>query len=534
MTTTQAARSATSKSERWGSDIEPATVGDLTFRMYSERPHRLGSLLTFASRWGDRAHIVQGERVVTFEQFRASVDARAHEFTSAGIGSGDRVVLLGFNSPEWIVNFWATVAVGGVAVLANAWWSEEELVSSLELVEPVLVLADERIASRVPDRYKVATWSPTADPSPTAATPFVDPGTAEEDPAVVIFTSGTSGKPKGVVLSHRSLLSGLQMLLDITRRLPHLVDETAGESALHTGPMFHVGGVQTLLRAICVGDTLVMPAGRFDPAEAIRLVEDWKIRRWSAVPTMVTRVLEHPDVRTRDLTTLRAVTVGGAPVGAEFLERLRTGLPGVEPRVATGYGLTENGGQGVAASGKDTVKHPGTTGRALPCVEISIAPRPELPDGEILLRSPTQMLGYLGEIESPIDSDGWLHTGDLGHLDDEGYLWITGRSKDMIIRGGENIAPASVEAALVRLPEVKDAVVFGVPHSDLGEEVAAALVLESDVDPTQFGDRLRGTIASFAVPTRWIVVTEDFPVNHAGKVDKNAVVADARTKVESR
>jgi acyl-CoA synthetase (AMP-forming)/AMP-acid ligase II len=127
-----------------------------------------------------------------------------------------------------------------------------------------------------------------------------------------------------------------------------------------------------------------------------------------------------------------------------------------------------------------------------------------------------------------------LHTGDLGHLDDEGYLWITGRSKDMIIRGGENIAPASVEAALVRLPEVKDAVVFGVPHSDLGEEVAAALVLESDVDPTQFGDRLRGTIASFAVPTRWIVVTEDFPVNHAGKIDKNAVIADARTKVESR
>ncbi|WP_037161844.1 class I adenylate-forming enzyme family protein [Rhodococcoides fascians] len=520
--------------ETWGSDIEPVTIGGHTYRMYVDRPHRLGSLLTFASRWSDRAHIVQGDRVVTFDDFRAAVDVRAHEFSAAGIGAGDRVVLLGFNSPEWIVNFWATVSVGGVAVLANAWWSEEELVSSLELVEPALVLADEKIASRVPGKYKVANWSPLAHLSSDANTPFVDPGTAEEDPAVVIFTSGTSGKPKGVELSHRSLLSGLQMLLDITRRLPHLVDETAGEAALHTGPMFHVGGVQTLLRAICVGDTLVMPAGRFDPAEAIKLVEQWKIRRWSAVPTMVTRVLEHPDVHTHDLTTLRAVTVGGAPVGAEFLQRLRTGLPGIEPRVATGYGLTENGGQGVAASGKDTVKHPGTTGRALPCVEISIAPRPDLPDGEILLRSPTQMLGYLGAVESPIDADGWLHTGDLGHLDDDGYLWITGRSKDMIIRGGENIAPASVEAALVRLPEIKDAVVFGVPHSDLGEEVVAALVLNDDVDPEQFGSRLRGAIASFAIPTRWIVVTEDFPVNHAGKVDKNAVVAEARPLVEAR
>lgn len=532
--TSPATTPATQSAQNWGSDIESVTVAGHTYRMYSARPHRLGSLLAFASRWGDRAHIVQGERVVTFDEFHESINVRAHEFASAGVGSGDRVVLLGFNSPEWIVNFWATVAVGGVAVLANAWWSEEELVASLDLVNPALVLADDRLASRVPSRYEVATWTPVAGTAHGESTPFVDPGTAEEDPAVVIFTSGTSGKPKGVVLSHRSLLSGLQMLLDITRRLPHLVDETAGEAALHTGPMFHVGGVQTLLRAICVGDTLVMPAGRFDPAEAIRLVEEWKIRRWSAVPTMVTRVLEHPDVQTRDLTTLRAVTVGGAPVNAEFLERLRTGLPGIEPRVATGYGLTENGGQGVAASGKDTVKHPGTTGRALPCVEITIAPRPELPDGEILLRSPTQMLEYLGGVESPIDDEGWLHTGDLGHVDDDGYLWITGRSKDMIIRGGENIAPASVEAALVRLPEVKDAVVFGVPHSDLGEEVVAALILSEDVDPEQFGARLRGAIASFAIPTRWIVVTEDFPVNHAGKVDKNAVVAEARPLVETR
>ncbi|OZD13118.1 AMP-dependent synthetase [Rhodococcus sp. 06-156-3C] len=518
----------------WGSEIVPVTVSGVHYRMYSARPHRLGSLLELAGRWGDRPHIVQGENIMSFDDFRDAVYVRARELSSAGIGSGDRVVLLGFNSSAWIVNFWATVAVGGVSVLANAWWSDEELKDSLEIVGPTAVLADEKIAPRVPTRYAVLPWTTDSDADGANRAPVSDTGTSEEDPAVVIFTSGTSGKPKGVVLSHRSLLAGLQMLLHITRRLPHQVEDTAGEAALHTGPMFHVGGVQTLLRAICVGDTLVMPAGRFDAAEAMRLVEQWKIKRWSAVPTMVNRVLDHPDAQTRDLTTLKAVTVGGAPINAEFLERLRNGLPGVEPRIATGYGLTENGGQAVAASGKDTVKHPGTTGRALPCVDVSIAPRPDLPDGEILLRSPTQMLGYLGGVESPIDDEGWLHTGDLGHLDENGYLWITGRSKDMIIRGGENISPAAVEAALIRLPEIRDAVVFGLPHPDLGEEVVAVVVLSHPLDPASFGPRLKGVIASFAIPTRWVVAEEDFPTNHAGKVDKNAVVAQARPEAVSQ
>ncbi|MEN2738373.1 class I adenylate-forming enzyme family protein [Microbacterium sp. X-17] len=510
----------------WGGEVVPVRVGGIDYKMYAERPRRLSELVPFAARWGDRPHIVQGDRVVRFDEFGAAVASRAVWLEAAGIGEGDRVVILGWNSPEWIVNFWAIVSVGAVAVLANSWWSDAELADALKKVEPRAVVAHDRLAARVPPEWPVLPWTADVDLA-ALGMPAGDPSTDENAPAAIIFTSGTSGTPKAAVLSHRALLAGLQMLLHITRRLPHQVDESAGEAALHTGPMFHVGGIQTLLRAICVGDTLVMPAGKFDPAEAMRLIEAWHIRRWSAVPTMVTRVLNDPEIGRYDLSTLRSLTVGGAPIHADLLASIRTGFPGTEPRIATGYGLTENGGQAVAASGKDTVDRPGATGRALPCVELRIAESAEGTDGEVLLRSPTQMTGYLGADASPIDAEGWLHTGDLGRVDD-GYLWITGRSKDMIIRGGENIAPAAVEAALVALPTVDDALVFGLPNPDLGEEVAAIVVPAPGFDQDEVARTLRATIAGFSVPTRWFQADEPFPLTHSGKVDKNAVVSRLR------
>ncbi|UKA64382.1 class I adenylate-forming enzyme family protein [Arthrobacter sp. FW306-04-A] len=516
--------------DEWGGNVGVVDMEGVPFRMYTNRPQHLGSLLAFANRWDHRPHIVQGERVVSFSDLRSAIAAQATDLRRLGIRAGDRVMILGWNSAEWITNFWASVAAGAVPVLANAWWSPNELEDALDRIAPSLVLADERNAKRIPAGWETGSWTAPADGSSEVETSVAKGD--ENEPAVIIFTSGTERRPKAVVLSHRSLLAGLQMLLHITKRLPQQIGEETGEAALHTGPMFHIGGVQTLLRAITVGDTLVMPSGRFDPEEALRLIEEWKIRRWSAVPTMVSRLLEHPDVQTRNLRSLRSLTVGGAPVHAEFLERIRTGLPGVEPRIATGYGLTENGGQAVAASGKDTTDRPGTTGKPLPCVEISIAPAADFDAGEILVRSPTQMSGYIGEEESPIDSEGWLHTGDLGHLDEDGYLWITGRSKDMIIRGGENIAPSAVEAVLAQLPMVSESVVFGVPHPDLGEEVMAIVVAPgATADELRAG--LHGRLASFAVPSRWNIRTEPLPLNHAGKIDRATLVAEGRAEVVS-
>lgn len=524
----------------WGTEIVPVELGGIPYRMYADRPRSTGEILAFADRWGNRPHIVQGERVLTFADLGPAATVKADALRGAGAQAGDRVLILGFNSPDWVVNFWACLVVGAVPVLGNAWWSTEEIADALDVTSPTLVLADTRAARRLPEGSPTGPW-PADVPDVTDAgaistdTPDVAPNDPADEnaPAAVIFTSGTSGRPKAVVLSHRSLLVGLQMLLHITRRLPHQVTAEHGTVALHTGPMFHIGGIQTLLRSVVVGDTLVMPRGKFDPGEALQLVETWKVTRWSAVPTMVTRVLEHPDIQVRDVRSLKTLTVGGAPVTPDFLAQLRVGIPGVDPRVATGYGLTENGGQATAASGRDTTERPGSTGTPLPCVELRIGPADGDADGEILVRSPTQMLGYHGGEPSPIDAEGWLHTGDLGRVDDDGYLWITGRSKDMIIRGGENIAPAAVEEALNGLPGVVESAVFGVPDHDLGEQVMAVVYAVGDETGESLRDQLTGKLASFAIPSRWQILDSPLPTGHSGKIDKTAIAARARAVLQA-
>lgn len=513
----------------WGDSIAIETLHDIPFRMYTQRPRRVESLLDFTDRWGARPHIIQGDRIVTFSEMRTMVTAKARTLAELGVARGDRVFILGWNGPEWIVNFWACLELAAIPVLANAWWSEAELKGAIDALQPALTLADKHGAARLPAGNRRGPWELDISAGVLPSTQNVP--MHEEEPAVIIFTSGTEGKPKAVVLSHRALLAGLQMLLHITRRLPHQISEATGETGLHTGPLFHVGGVQTLIRAITVGDTLVMLRGKFDPADALELIERHQITRWAAVPTMVSRLLEHPDVQTRDVRSLRSLTVGGAPVHAELLKRIPIGFPGVNARIPTGYGLTENGGQATAASGADTAQRPGSAGRPLPLVEIKFVPRTGLPDGEIYLRAPTQMSGYYGTSESPIDARGWLHTGDLGRMDDGAHLWITGRCKDMIIRGGENIAPVAVERALLSIPGVSEAVVFGVPHPDLGEEVMAIVVVEGDHTVQSIQQALKGNVASFSVPSRWQVQKEPLPTNHAGKVDKAGLSARVRAEL---
>jgi acyl-CoA synthetase (AMP-forming)/AMP-acid ligase II len=516
--------------QRWSDEIVVESVNGVPFRMYASRPRRLQEVLPLAARWGSRPYVIQGDRILTFAGLASAVAKKSADLDGLGVEPLQRVLLLGFNSPDWIVNFWACVNIGAVPVLANAWWGEAEVNDAIDLLQPVVALADARGAGKLPAGIRTGTWEAdlTVEADAAGFDADVDQRSDEEDPAIIIFTSGTGGRPKAAILPHRSLLANLQVLLNLTRRLPHQVDEHSGEVALHTGPLFHIGGGQMLLRSIVVGNTIVMPAGRFDPGEAVALIERHKVTRWAAVPTMVLRVLDHPDVKTKDLSSLRSVTIGGAPIHAELLERIARVLPSVTTGVPTGWGLTENGGQATAASGRDTLKHPGSAGRPLPFTELKFKPVEGAPDDEILVRSPTQMAGYAGDVEQPIDSDGWLHTGDLGHLDQDGRLWITGRSKDLIIRGGENVAPAAVERALMAIKGVVDAAVVGVQHPDLGEEVCAFVVVDDPgVTPEHLGDQLRGEVASFAIPSVWHIQQEPLPTNQTGKIDKPALAERA-------
>lgn len=521
----------TSATALWGKEIAVEEIGGVPLRMYTTRPRRVEELLLFTSRWASRPHMVQGDRVVGFDAFAHAVASKAAQLAGLGVGRGDRVFILGWNSPEWVVNFWACLRAGAVPVLANAWWSANEVADGLAALQPVLTLADERSAARVPAGARLGPWGCDATSAPKVVVSNEPDGTRhEEETALIIFTSGTSGQPKAVVLSHRALLARLQMTLHVTRKLPQQIDESAHDVTLITGPLFHVGGMQTLMRAVVVGDTLVLSQGRYDPADVLASIERHRVKRWNAVPTMVSRLLDHPDVPRRDLSSLKSISIGGAPVHAELMQRIRTQLPSVSPRIPTGYGLTENGGQATAAAGSEDVEMLGSTGKPLPCVEVRFLPHPGLPDGEILLRSPTQMSGYFGLQESPIDLQGWLHTGDLGKLDDDGNLWITGRCKDMIIRGGENIAPAAIERAFVTIAGVAEAVVFGIPHPDLGEEVMAVVQIDGHVTVQQITEQLRAKVASFALPSRWRLQQEPLATNHTGKVDKALLIAQARAE----
>jgi len=517
---------------RWGDQIAVEVLNGIPYRMYTERPRRVESLLAFAGRWGSRPHVIHGDRVVSFGDLRHAVAHKARALTECGVERGDRVFLIGWNGPEWVVNFWACLRAGAAPVLANTWWSANEVANGLALMQPALTLADDPAAAKLPAGTQTAPWA--IDVSPAADVDATDDASrSEEDTALVIFTSGTSGQPKAVVLSHRALLARLHMTLQVTKKLPHQVDESARDVTLITGPLFHVGGMQTLLRAVIVGDTIVLSKGRYDPADVLEAIERHKVNRWNAVPTMVSRLLDHPDVSRRDVSSLKSISIGGAPVHKELMKRMREGLPSVSPRIPTGYGLTENGGQATAAAGSENVELLGSTGRPLPCVEVRFLQHEGFPDGEILLRSPTQMSGYFGLDESPIDAEGWLHTGDLGMLDDKGNLWITGRCKDMIIRGGENIAPAAVERALMAIEGVVEAVVFGIPHPDLGEEVMAIVVVDGDLTVAQLQQQLRTSLASFSVPSRWRLQKEALPTNSAGKVDKPVLAAQARADVSA-
>jgi steroid-24-oyl-CoA synthetase len=495
----------------WSSEVLRTQLHGIAYLVYPERERSILRFLEIGKRWGDREHIVQGDLRLTLTDLRAAAERGAAFLAARGVSPGDRVLLHGWNSADWIIGFWSTLRLGGAVVTGNAWWSAEELEHALELTEPAVVLSD-----RPPHDGADMPWHGLAELTGHEGTPPPLPPADEEAEAIVVFTSGSTGFPKAAAFSHRAIVAGLHSLLQLTRRLPQQVpDDHPREVTLQTTPFFHFGGVQALQRAVLLGGTLVLTVGRFDPEQVAELIERERVQRWSAVPTMVSRLLQLDDLESRDLSTVRSVTLGGAPTSPQLMDRLRTTFPAVRDRVGTGWGLTEAGGQLTAASGRETREHPGSVGRPLAFVELRVDG-----SGEILARSPMGMIGYVGQPSDELDAEGWLRTGDLGRIDADGRLWLTGRSKDVILRGGENIAAVHVEQTLTEHPAVIEAAVVGLPHEDLGEEVAAAVTVRDGVTAEELREFAAQHLASFAVPSRWWLWRESLPTTDVGKVAK--------------
>ena len=297
----------------WGTEVVRRD-GPVPFLVYAQRRHRVTELLDDAARWAKRDYLVQGSRRVTFGSMTAAADRVAAGLSAQGLGTGDRMLLLAGNSPDWVISLWAGLRLGAVVAPGNRWWSTAEIGHAIELTEPAVIVADTEMTRRLPAGIAAAVvpvanvrgWAEQASRPPPV---LPAPAGSEDDPALIIFTAGTTGLAKAAVLAHRSVIANLQNLLLVSRRLPHqLRADRPPEVILQSGPLFHIGGVQSLLLALLGGNTVVFLDGRFDPGQVLDLIERERVTIWGAVPTMAIRVLEDPTRPGRDLASVRSIS----------------------------------------------------------------------------------------------------------------------------------------------------------------------------------------------------------------------------------
>ncbi|MCX2933773.1 class I adenylate-forming enzyme family protein [Mycobacterium sp. CVI_P3] len=511
---------------RWSDRVVAGEVDGHPSLMYADRVRSFGAVLQESARWVDREYLIQGERRVTFGDHERATARAAHGLWQAGVRPGDRVGVFAANSPDWVAVFHGALTLGAIVAPFNGWWSSDDVRQACDLVSPAVVVADERRSHKLPAGVRAADFVEiTSGCAPTCELPAV---TDENNPAMILFTAGTTGYPKGAVLSHRSLIANLQTLLVVSRKLPDQIPDDIAPSVTLVGlPLFHIGAIQLLLVPLMTGSKVVFLEGKFDVGEFLRLVESEHVTMFSGVPTMMERILAHPDLGRHDLSSLRTVVLGGSPVSRELLERIGTALPNTRRRVGQTYGLTEAGGVVSTGVGADIESHHGCSGRLAPVVEARVAGPDAEGNGELLVRSPAAMDGYWGLPDDPtLDSDGWIRTGDIGRVDGDRYLYISGRVKEIIIRGGENVSAAAVEAALARHPAIAEVAVVGLPDPDLGEIVAAAVML-ADGQVVEVGELdawARKNLAHYAVPAKWWIRSA-LPTNDAGKILKRELIA---------
>ncbi len=514
--------------------------------------------------YGDRDYIVYEDERYTFAEADAIIRALAARLVDVhGVQPGDRVALAMRNYPEWVLGYWATISIGAAVVGMNAWWTSEEMKFGLSDSKPKVLIADgERVERILPVLDELREDAPLAlltvrygGDLPGAAERWddvIDPAAAPEelptveidpdDDACIFYTSGTTGFPKGAQLTHRGSVHNLLNIVFMTTVAglasakagvvppPAPTDENGQPKQavfMAPTPLFHVTANNCLLHPATISGARIVFTYKWDAGRALELIEREGVTNFSGVPTMSRELLMHPDWATRNTSTLAGMGGGGAPLQPDLVDKIDKSLAGGAP--STGYGLTETHGIVTANSGSLYVAKPSSCGRVVPTLEAKLVDEndnevPAGQPGELCVRGAIVIKGYLNRPDATSDSirDGWFHTGDVATIDDDGFVFIVDRIKDMVLRGGENVYCSEVEAAIYELDGVAEAAVFGVPDDRLGEIVGAAIVLAPGASMTeeQLVARLGEHLARFKVPERVWFLTDSLPRNANGKFVK--------------
>ncbi len=518
-------------------------------RRFKNAPPNLRGIFDIAREGGDDVFLVYEDERLSFNEVFAQIDALAAALVDRySIAKGDRVAIGMRNYPEWVMSMFAIISIGGVSVSLNALWVEDEIDYALaDSGASLLIADDERIGRSInPCRRLGVRMVEVRAPSPSgndvdqwndvvvagAAMPVVDIG--GDDDATILYTSGTTGRPKGAVSTNGAIVSsvmafGSRAAIDVVRaesaQPPGVAPAPTGSLVfILIVPLFHVTGCVPVLLSCVVSKSKLVMMYRWNAEKALELIERERVTNFIGVPTQSWDLVNSPRFGDFDTSSLRGVGGGGAPAPPALVERVAGSVKTGGPTL--GYGMTETNAYGPNNTGADYLTHPTSTGRVMPIMRIEVRDPdgrqvPTAQRGEIWFNGPMLIRGYWNKPEATAETivDGWLRSGDIGRVDEDGFFYVEDRLKDMILRGGENVYCAEVEAAIYEHPSIHEAAVFGIPDERLGEEVAVAIHLIDDatLTPEDLRTFLSTKIAAFMIPSRVIIVPDPLPRNPAGK-----------------
>jgi long-chain acyl-CoA synthetase len=544
-------------------EIAEIEVRGATMRSFKNAPPNVRAVWLSTVAFADRDYLVYEDERITYAQAHVQVASIANWLLANGVAPGDRVAIAMRNYPEWMLIYWACACIGVAVVGMNAWWTASEMAYGLADAQPKVLFADAERIARIAEQPtmlgEAALVAVRADP-PAGAIPWADViavgGALPEvqvDPdadVCIFYTSGTTGFPKGAQLTHRGCVSNLfnmmfsgQVHTLATQRATGVVPDPAAPVpipvTLITTPLFHVTANNCAAYAITAGGGKMVLMYRWDATTALQLIEREGVTAVSGVPVMARELVTHPDFAKYDTSTLLSVGGGGSQLQPDLVAKIDAAVSTARPN--TGYGMTETCGIITSVSGDFFVDKPSSCGRAMPTFETKIVgdDGQDLPPGEageLWVKGAPVIKGYINRPDATAESitDGWLHTGDVARIDEDGFIFLVDRKKDMVLRGGENIYCAEVEATIHQHAAVAECCVFGVPDTRLGEEVGVALVARAGEIFTAetLREHLAGLVARHKIPRYVWILDTPLPRNASGKFLKRELreslkVADA-------